>query len=200
VNFHRILMNEAERSAAERDRGISLWREGREGAAAALPLLEAALAVRPDDLPAWEAKAEALALLNKLEEGLAAYRVSLSKDPDRETALGGAGKLASRSGRYQEAISLWQRAIAINPWRSDYHAELALAQLQLRDWRAATAACKNALRLNPPLVEVRKWLLRCYLHMGEADAARSELQVVLGFDPPDREFLLRWFDSQTQKP
>jgi hypothetical protein len=43
VTFHRVLMNGKERAAAERDRAIALCREGRSGAAAALPLLEAAL-------------------------------------------------------------------------------------------------------------------------------------------------------------
>jgi len=200
VNFHRGRMNDQERTAAERDRAIALCREGREGAAAGLPLLEAALAARPDDLPAWEAKGEALGLLGRPEEGLAAYRVSLSKDPSRETGLGGAGKLAFRSGRYQEAVSLWQQAIAINRWRSDYHAELALAQLQLRDWRGAAASCKEVLRLNPALVDVRKWLIHCYLHLGDTEAARSELKVVLAFDPPDRDELLQLFGAPTRRP
>jgi len=200
VNFHRGLMSDRERAAAERDRGIALCREGRDGAAAGLPLLEAALAARPDDLPAWEAKGEALGLLGRPEEGLAAYRVSLSKDPSRETALGGGAKLAFRSGRYPEAVSLWQQAIAINPWRSDYHAELALAQLQLRDWRSAAGSCKEVLRLNPAFVDVRKWLIRCYLHLGDTESARSELQVVLGFDPPDRDELLQLFGAQTGRP
>ncbi len=200
VNFHRGLMNDQERASAERDRGIALCREGRAGAAAGLPLLEVALLTRPDDLPAWEAKGEALGLLGRPEEGLAAYRVSLSRDPSRETALGGAGKLAFRSGRYREAVSLWQQAIAINRWRSDYHAELALAQLQLRDWRGAAGSCKEVLRLNPAFVDVRKWLIRCYLHLGDTESARSELQVVLGFDPPDRDELLQLFGAQTRRP
>jgi Flp pilus assembly protein TadD len=200
VNFHRHLMNDQERMAAERDRGIALWREGRAGAAAALPLLEAALTLRPDDLPALEAKGEALGLLGRQEAGLVAYRESLSKDPFRETALGGAGKLASQSRRYVEAVSLWQRAIAINPWRSDYHAELALAQLQLGDWRSAADSCREVLRLNPAFVDVRKWLIRCYLHLGDTASAHRELEVVLGFDPPDRDELLRLFGEPTRRP
>ena len=200
VNFHRSLMNDQENAAAERDRGIALCREGRDGANSGLPLLGSALAARPDDLPAWEAKAEALALLGRPEEGLAAYRVSLSQDPHRETALGGGAKLAFRLKRYPEAVSLWQQAIAINPWRSDYHAELALAQLKLRDWRSAAASCNEVLRLNPAFIDVRKWLIRCYLNLGDTEAARSELQVVLGFDPPDRDELLKLFGSNTRRP
>jgi hypothetical protein len=200
VNFHRTLMNGKERAAAERDRAIALCREGRAGAAMALPLLEAALAARSRDLSALEAKGEALGRLGRPGEGLAAYRMALAEDPNRETALGGAASLASRSGHHEDAVSLWQRAIAINPWRSDYQAELALAELNLRNWDAAASACKEALRLNPSFVEVRKWLVRSYLHLGNTAAARSELQVILGFNPPDRTALLEWFEAESRIP
>jgi Tfp pilus assembly protein PilF len=200
VNFHRGLMTGKERTASERDRAIALCREGRGGASAALPLLEAALAARPHDLPAWEAKGEALGLLDRPAEGMAAYQMALAEDPNRETALGGAASLATRSGHLAAAAALWQRAIAINPWRSDYHAELALAQMNLRKWNAAAAACKEVLRLNPSFVEVRKWLVRSYLHLGNTEAARKELQIVLGFDPPDRDALLEWFEAPSRVP
>lgn len=198
VNFHRRLMNDDERAAAQRDLGIALSREGRGGAVVALPLLEKALAARPHDLTAWEAKAEALGHLGRPAEGVAAYRKVLAENPTRETALGGAAKLAAKAGQHKDAAALWQRAIAVNPWRSDYHAELALAQLNLREWDAAASSCKEVLCLNPSFVEVRKWLVRSYLHLGKTEAARNELQVILGFDPPDRAGLLRWFEAQSR--
>jgi tetratricopeptide (TPR) repeat protein len=138
--------------------------------------------------------------LGRPAEGLAAYQRALAQDPNRETALGGAAKLASVSGRHEDAVALWQRAIVINPWRSDYHAELALAQLNLRNWSAAAASCKETLILNPSFVEVRKWLVRCYLNSGKTKEARNELQIVLGFDPPDRDALLEWFEAQARVP
>ena len=81
VNFHRFLMDERERSEANRDLGVALCREGADGAAVALPLLEAALVAQPDDVPAWEAKGLALGRLNRSNEGLGAFRSALSKDP-----------------------------------------------------------------------------------------------------------------------
>jgi len=196
VNFHRALLDDHDRSLSERDRGIALCREGKtSGAAEALPLLDAALAARPDDLPAWDCKGEVLGRLGRPEDGLAAYQMALSRDPTRQIALEGAAQLAARSGRHKDAIAFWKRAIAINAWRSDYFAELALVQLQVRDWRAAAESCRQALRLNPSLVQVRKWLVQCDLHLGNVEAARGEFQTLLGFDPPDRDALLRWFRS-----
>ncbi len=200
VNFHRELMNERERAAAERDIGVAVCRDGPQGAAVAAPRLEAALAARPDDVAAWEAKGFALGQLGRGEEALAAFRTALTQEPNRESALMGAGYLASRGGRHQQALDFWKRAIAVNPWRSDYHAELASLQFQARDWPAATEACREALRLNPANLEVRKLLVRCYLRLQDPEAARKEFQTLLGFDPPDRDELIRWFTPLSRTP
>ena len=98
VNFHRELMDERERAEAERDIGVALCRDGPEGAAVALPLLEAALAARPDDVTAWESKGFALGQLGRGNEALAAFRTALAKEPNRESALTGAAYLAARGG------------------------------------------------------------------------------------------------------
>jgi len=196
VSFHRELMNMEDRALSERDRGIALCRSGGEAAAReALPLLEAAVAARPDDLTALESQGEILGRLGRIEEGLAAYTMVLSRDPTRQTALEGAGHLASKAGRHKDAIAFWKRAIAINPWRSDYDEGLASAALQVRDWPTAAEASRDALRLNPSLLHVRKWLIQCDLHLGNRDAARSEFAILMGFDPPDRDALLRRFSS-----
>ncbi len=196
VNFHHELMGSENLASSERDRAIALCRTGGDPAAReALPLFEAAIAARPDDVAALESYGEILGRLGRLEEGLAAYKKCLARDPTRQTALEGAAQLASRAGWYKEAVELWKRAVAINPWRSDYHAGLARAALQVRDWTVAAEASRSALRLSPSLLDVRKWLVQCNLHLGNRDAARNELEILLGFDPPDRDALLRRFRS-----
>jgi hypothetical protein len=201
VSFHHDLMNAAERVSSERDRGIALCRSGGEAAAReALPLLEAAVAARPDDLAALESQGEVLARLGRPEEGLAAYKMVLARDPTRQTALEGAAHLAGMKGRHKDAIEFWKRAIAINPWRSDYHAAMAKSALQIRDWPLGAEASRKALRLNPSLLDARKWLVECNLHLGNRDAARSEFEILLGFDPPDRDALLRRFGSLASPP
>ncbi len=161
----------------------------------ALPLLDAALAAHPDDLPALEAKAEALGRLSRPADGLTACRLALAKEPTRQTALENAANLAGRAGRYPEAIEYWKKAIAVNPWRCDYRAELALAEAATRDWKATADACRDALKLNPFVLQVRRRLLQSYLHLGQREAARAELDIILGFDPPDRDELVRMVPS-----
>jgi Tfp pilus assembly protein PilF len=193
VIFHRDLMDDRDRAAAERDIGVALCRDGPQGAAFALPRLEQALVARPDDVGAWEAKGFALGLLGRGEEARAAFQTALTKQPNREFALRGAAYLAMRRGWRDDAIAYWRRAIAISPWRPDYRAELATLYVQARDWRTAAEACRETLRQNPADVETRKRLVRCYLNLQNPTAARDEFQTLLGFDLPDREELRREF-------
>jgi tetratricopeptide (TPR) repeat protein len=198
VLFHEERMDERQRALADRDLGVALCRDGPEGAAVALSLLEAALTAWPDDLAAWEAKGFALGQLGRYDEGLAAFRTALKREPDRESALIGAADLAAKAGRRNDAIADLRRIIAINPWRSAHSTDLASLCFRSHDWPSAAAACRDAIRLNPTDPEIRKLLVRCYLRMGDSEAARSEFQTLLGFDPPDREELIRWFSPLTQ--
>jgi len=196
VIFYRELLDAEERAEVERERGIALCREGAGGAREALALLETALAARSDDVAAWECKGHALAGLGRHDEALAAYGMALTLEPSRESALAGAARVAAKMGRRQVAIDYWKRTIAVNPWRSDYHGELAFVYFHNRDWQASADACRQALRLNSLGVSVRKLLVQCYLNLGNTEAARGELETILGFDLPDRADLLRSFSLQ----
>jgi Tfp pilus assembly protein PilF len=198
VNFHAELMTAEELDETERDVGIALSRGGPAGAAMALPRLEAALAARPDDVAAWQARGVALGWLGRAEEGLTAFRAALEREPGRELLLKEAAQGAARAGRRDLAIAYWRRAIAIDPWRSDYHAALAGLYVEDRDWDRAAEACRDALRLNFADLEVRKLLVRCHLQLGDAVAARAEFETILKFAPPDRDDLIRWFADQSR--
>jgi Flp pilus assembly protein TadD len=193
VLFHRDLMDEHQRVEAERDLGVALSKIGPEAASMALPLLDAALSSRPDDLVARQAKGTVLGRLGRFEDGLAAFRTALAQDQDQELVRMGAVDLAARAGRRQDAIADLRRVIAINPWRAAYRMDLAALYFDQREWPDAASACREALRLNPADVETRKLLVRCYLHLESLEAARAEFEALLGFDPPDREELIRRF-------
>jgi tetratricopeptide (TPR) repeat protein len=118
---------------------------------------------------------------------LAAFRTALATAPERESTSARESALAARAGRREEAIASWQLTIAINPWLSYDHAELALPYAQGRDWRLAAQACREALRLNPANTVVRELLIQCHCRLGDLAAARAEFETLLGFDPPGRE-------------
>ena len=197
VVFHRDLMGERERAAAGREIGMALARsyQWSESAAAALPLLEAALAARPDDVAAWECKGVALARLGRHEQSQAAFQSALAREPNRESALADAADFADAAGRHSDAIAYWRRVIAISPWRAEYHGRLAFALFQARDWREAANECRVALRLSPVDLLARELLIRCELRLKDHEAALKEFQALLEFDPPNRAELMRRFTT-----
>ncbi len=196
--FYRDRIANGDRTGLERDRGVALCREGAEGARTAVPLLEAALTARPEDVIAWESLGSALSVLDRFQEALVAYQKALGLEAGRESTLVEAARLCLKCNRNQDAAAYWRQAIGIDPWRSDYHAELAFVCFSEHNWRGATDACQNALRLNPSSIKVRKLLVQCLLNLGRIDAARRELDAVLGFDPPDRADLLESFSEQSK--
>ena len=79
--------------------------------------------------------------------------------------------------------------------RADYHQVLALEHARDGIGARRSRRSRKALRLNPSNVEGRMFLVQCLLRSGRAQEARAEFEIVLGYDPPGRENLERWFAS-----
>ena len=192
--FHRDLLDTAAGRGRARPgrRPRPLGRRG--SAAAALPRLEAAIAARPDDLLACQAKGIVLGQLGRLADGLAAFRAALARDPTPNppspaprTSPTGSG------GETRPSPTYGARSPSARGTRS-YHANLAALCFDARDWRARSRPAGTALRLNPMDLESRKLLVRALLHAGDR-AAREEFRILLDFDPPNRAELLRRFPT-----
>ena len=205
-DFHRDLMTEEERRAAARDRGLALESAARTllatpqlaslAATQAVPLLEAAVRDRPDDLAARESLGYALGILGRLPEALRAYEEVLRIEPRRESALPYLARTLAGLQRPKLARVAMEEAIAVNPWRSDYRLALARICAQAGDWPAAVAACREAIRINPDLHEARSLLVQCDLRSGASAEADSEFRTLLLFDPARREVWERWYERQ----
>ena len=194
VPFHRDLMSAAERRATGRDLGVALRGQGRRYAAEALSLLEQAHADHPDDVLAWESMGFALWGLGRQAEALGVFESILEQSPTRESTLVSAAQLAGALKQPHRAIALWRRSIAVNPWRSDYHADLAEQLTVLEHWPAAIDAANQALRLSPANRTARTALILATFRSASPQAARAQLDTLLEFDPPDRETLVQWFE------
>jgi tetratricopeptide (TPR) repeat protein len=195
VPFHRPLMSDAELRSTGRDLGVALRGEGGRYTAEALPLLEKAHRDHPDDVLAWESMGFALWGVGQKDEGLSVFEAVLEQFPDRESTLASAAQLAGVLKRPDRAICLWRRTIAIDPWRSDYFADLAEQLAAVRDWPGAIEAAQHALQLSPANRTARLALTAATFHSGLLEAARKQLDTLLDFDPPDRRELIRWFEA-----
>ncbi len=206
VHFHAPLLPGPD-PEVDRDRGIALIRladrqppgEVTRGLAArALPLLEAAVARDDEDLPAREARANALWFLGRLDEAREAYEQTLERAPDRETSLFLAANLALRQQRTGAAQDYAERAVRANPWRWECHRALAQARAQARDWPAAERACRAVLKLHAAEPGTRHLLVVCRLAQGDRAGAQKEFDTLLALSPPDADKLRQWFAQQVR--
>jgi tetratricopeptide (TPR) repeat protein len=163
-------------------------------AARALPLLQAATQQDGEDIPAWEKLGAALWHLGRLEEARQAYQATLQREPDRETSLFAAASLATDLAQGRD---LGRRAIAVNPWRWQYHEKLAAFYEREKDWPNVAREAKQALALNPLSQTSRALLLKAYLQMRDRGSAEHEFEVYAGLAAPEKQTRLRaWFQQQ----
>jgi Flp pilus assembly protein TadD len=203
--YHWDLMSADERKEAARDRGMALELAAQEllaapplarlAASKAVPLLEAAVRERPDDLPAHESLGYALGMLNRLPEARQAYEEVLRIEPRRESALPYLARTLAGLQRPDLAAEALREVVAVNPWRSDYRLALARNRALAKDWPGAAAACHEAIRLNPDLFEARPLLVQAHLASGEPEKADAEFQILLKFFPASREKWLQWYEQ-----
>lgn len=195
IPFHRDLMSEAELRATGRDLGVALRGESRRYAAEALPPLEQAHKDHPDDILAWESMGFALWGLGRQAEALDVFESVLKQAPTRESTLVSAAQLAGVLKQPRRAAALWRRSIAVDPWRSDYYADLAAQLVRLQDWPAAIEAANRALQLSPANRTARTAQIVATFRSGSPRKARALFETLLEFDPPDREELVQWFEA-----
>ena len=206
IDYHWTLMTEDQRRAATRDMGVAQgWaarslsgmpQVARFAAIQGLPILEAAVRVRPEDLVAREFLGHTFESLDRYEDALHVFEGVLREQPERELALRSTGRLLARLNRPQLARIQFQKAISVNPWISFYHLGLARACHRAGDWPVAIAACRDALRLNPEFLDARTLLIECYLRSTEPGTADAEFAILVRSYPASRDVWDRWYEQQ----
>jgi hypothetical protein len=140
----------------------------------AVELLDKSVTAFPDDVAGWEAKGQALALLNRLPEALAAFEAALEKAPRRELSLHGAALMAQKTGDRDKALAYWRRAVEVDPCSADYRGNLALLLVHARAWKEARPHAEAWLRLDPASVEARRLHEHFLLRDGDREGAQAE--------------------------
>jgi Flp pilus assembly protein TadD len=200
VRFQSCRLDGPSGAEAKRDLGIALFHVARErwlqGGATDLAwrasvLIDSALAERPDDVPALEARAHLLWMRGRTAEARDAFGVGLALQPNDERLLEGAAALAGATGRRDKAVALLRRAAAVNPYCADYLRRLAVLHVEMSRWSEAAGAARAALGLDPSLVEARIALVVSQARRGDLAAARDELGRLRAFDPDAADALRR---------
>ncbi|XP_019152335.1 PREDICTED: TPR repeat-containing thioredoxin TTL1 [Ipomoea nil] len=91
-----------------------------------------------------------------------------SMNPD---ALKSMGNQHYKQGRYEEALNLYNEAIAINPRNPCFHSNKSAALMALSRPIEAVFECREAIRLDPFYHNAQYRLANLYFRLGEAEKA-----------------------------
>ena len=109
--------------------------------------------------------------------------------------------LYSRTDRLDENVKELKQILALDPRSADAHMLLGIAY---STWGSkelkgeAIGEFRQALDLNPRLVQVRFFLAHLYLDLGRAVRAREELEAALAQTPGNPEFLALLGEAERQ--
>ncbi|KAL2245476.1 TPR repeat-containing thioredoxin TTL1 [Sesamum indicum] len=98
--------------------------------------------------------------------------VSSSSDPEELKKMGNDNY---RKGHFAEALSLYDKAIAISPGNAAYHFNRAAALMGLRRLVEAARECEEAIRLDPGYVRAHHRLGSLLLSLGQTENARKHI-------------------------
>jgi tetratricopeptide (TPR) repeat protein len=159
----------------------------------ALPLLDAAAARAPDDVPALEARGIALYIVGgRLQDSLQALESVLALAPDREQALSWAGHVAERNGKFDAAERYYRRLTERYPQFAGHHEQLAAFYAKREAWPRAVEAAQTALQIDPFAVEARVVLVQAHLAMGKRAQALAEFEVLGVLHPATQARIRPW--------
>ncbi|GMJ02482.1 tetratricopeptide repeat 12 [Hibiscus trionum] len=86
-------------------------------------------------------------------------------------ALKKKGNGAYKQGRFEEALTFYERAICLDPKKATYHCNKSAALLCLGRVIEAVVECKEAIQLDPTYCRAHHRLATIYLRLGEAKQA-----------------------------
>jgi tetratricopeptide (TPR) repeat protein len=172
--------------------GVILGRRGNR--ADALPLLERAIALRPDRSEFRGNYGLLLLQMGRRSEGLAELRYRLTRSPRDVNTRVNLGISLVEDGRPGEAITEIEQALRVKP--DSLSALNALGRALLADGRAdpARSAYERALMIDPADAAAHLGLARAHLARGDRAAAREQIPVLERLDPA----LARMLERETR--
>jgi hypothetical protein len=132
---------------------------------------------------AWFQKGLAAQNAGRRNDAEEDYKRSLEADPDRPEVLNNLGILYLQQNRYDEARSLFTKAIAKSPSYARAHLNLAGVMWGLEDRNGALMEAREAVALDPSDVSAHLTLASFLLAQGQKSEAAEQARRALLLDP-----------------
>jgi len=118
------------------------------------------------------------------DKAIAEYEQALALEPNSASNIAFLGRVLYYSGRPEEAIVMFKKALRLNPFpESWYLYSLGNAYSLMGQYEEAIAACKKAIRVEPKNLWPHMILAQAYSSLGRNEEARSEAAEVLRIQP-----------------
>jgi tetratricopeptide (TPR) repeat protein len=164
----------------------------------ALPDLERAVAVEPDDAFAYFWRARCHEVLGDRERALANYRRAAALDPTSVDVLHALARALSEQGPGAEARAAWDRVIAAGPGYVDLHLGRAHVLESAGDFRGALADYDRAVALDPATAALAYARAMCLSALERTAEALAELERVAEAASDQPAYLRALGDLRTQ--
>ena len=159
--------------------GVALMRQAKD----ALPALQRATQLLPDDAETYYYLGSALQERGYLADAIASYSRALELRPDYCGAMVNLANTLRACGRLNDAVAVYRRALRLQPVLAEVHNNLGNALLQLRQSDAAAASYRRALEIRPGFAEAHSNLGNVLRALGQPQEALASYRRALEIEP-----------------
>jgi tetratricopeptide (TPR) repeat protein len=163
----------------------SIYQQSQHDLAAALVAAKNASAKSPRFGFAWERVAELEFSFGRISNAKAALQRSLDLSPRNAQALALMGFLLAAENRTREAITWFDRAIAVDGALGNAWLGRGLCRIRKGDAEAGREDIQVAATVEPQRAAFRSYLGKAFSHMGDDRRATNELALAMQLDPND---------------
>jgi tetratricopeptide (TPR) repeat protein len=158
----------------------------------ALTVLNRAVELEPDAGDAYFSKGLLLLNLKRPADAEQAMRAGIARSPENAVGHYHLGRILLETGKVDEAMASFERAITANNAFEPAYLALASMHEARHDKDRAVAVLKRYLQhVNPRNREIRHQLVRIYVDAKDYAGARKELEDLIAEDPSDLDAQLR---------
>jgi tetratricopeptide (TPR) repeat protein len=159
--------------------GVALMRQAKD----ALPVLQRATQLLPDDAETYYYVGSALQDSGHLAGAITSYRRALELRPDYAEAIVNLANALRACGRLDEAVAGYRRVLELLPELAEVHNNLGNAFLQLRKIDEAAASYRCALGIRPNFAEAHSNLGNALRSLGQPREALLSYRRALDIKP-----------------